>query len=96
MKRPIKFRGRDKETGKIVYAELGEIMKTPDPGCLTFVPCEAYYVEADSIAQLVGYDKDGNEIYEGDKVVSEVYEGEYVARWIDYLPPHSILQEATT
>ena len=26
------------------------------------------YVESDSIAQLVGYDSDDNEIYEGDKI----------------------------
>ena len=71
MKRPIKFRGRDIDTGKIVYAELGEIMKTPDPGYLTFIPCEAYYVEADSIAQLVGVDKDGNEVYEDDLVTDK-------------------------
>lgn len=67
MKRPIKFRGRN-EYGEFVYAELGEIMKTPNPDYLTFIPCEAYYVEKDSIAQLVGFDRDGNEVYEGDQL----------------------------
>lgn len=77
MKRPIKFRGYDTTTGEFVYAELGEIMKTPDPGYLTFVPCEAYYVDIDSIAQLVGFDSDGREVYEGDIIVDDI--AEYVA-----------------
>ena len=66
--RPIKFRGKRSDNGEFVYAKLGEIMITQAPGYLTFIPCEAYYVEADSIAQLVGYDKDGREVYEGDKL----------------------------
>lgn len=79
--RPIKFRGRT-EHGEFVYAELGEIMKTPDPECLTFIPCEAYYVNKNSIAQLVGYDCDGHEVYEGDTIVSE-YSGESIVQYGD-------------
>ncbi|MBR4382872.1 MAG: hypothetical protein IKP64_04875, partial [Selenomonadaceae bacterium] len=69
MKRPIKFRGRDKN-GKFRYGDFNDI----DLGTI-FAD-----VDEDSIAQLVGYDANGKEIYEGDKVTSEVYEGEYVAR----------------
>lgn len=76
MKRPIKFRGRvpdsDKlDGGKIVFGSLvdyGDGMYrfwiNPIGGDRNFP------VEENSIAQLVGYDKDGNEVYEGDTLVN--------------------------
>ncbi len=51
-------------------------------------------VEPDSVAQLVGYDSAGNEVYEGDVVIGE-YGDEVVARLMDNLPPKAKLQEAT-
>lgn len=51
-------------------------------------------VDPDSIAQFVGYDEDGREVYEGDKVISE-YGDEVVARLMDNLPPKPTLKEVT-
>ena len=100
MKRPIKFRGRAMN-GDFVYGLLtkkkirssGEIRYAIAAGNCT--AGETIPVNENSIAQLVGYDANGKEIYEGDKVTSEVYEGEYVARLTGNLPPHPILQEPT-
>lgn len=86
MKRPIKFRGRDIDTGEFRYAELGQVSAELNPEYLTFITDDAYTIDADSIAQLVGYDVDGNEVYEGDILVGN-YEGadyEYVARTTVY------------
>ena len=95
--RTIKFRGQRikfKNNGELVYGYFSMNGRTAliwyDEGRAGAI------VDPDSVAQLVGYDKDGNEVYEGDKVTSEVYEGEYVARLTGNLPPHPILQEATT
>ena len=98
--RTIKFRGRAMN-GDFVYGLLtkkkirssGEIRYAIATGNCT--AGETIPVNENSIAQLVGYDANGKEIYEGDKVTSEVYEGEYVARLTDNLPPHPILQETT-
>lgn len=84
MKRPIKFRGRRSDNGELVYGsychevyrDLGTLHAIIDEGG------EEFIVEEDSIAQLVGYDQDGNEVYEGDELTGN-YEGvdiEYVAR----------------
>ena len=98
--RTIKFRGRAMN-GDFVYGLLtkkkirssGEIRYAIATGNCT--AGETIPVNENSIAQLVGYDANGKEIYEGDKVTSEVYEGEYVARLTDNMPPHPILQEPT-
>lgn len=58
--RKIKFRGRDKN-GKVIYGDFNDIdLSTIFAG-----------VEDDCIDQLVGYDADGNEVYEGDEVVGK-------------------------
>ena len=89
MKRPIKFRGRDIR-GRILFGDIRH-----NNGVWFMFDGDFWYeVDSDSIAQLVGYDKDGNEIYEGDTVVSE-YGDEIVARLIDNLPPKAKLKEAT-
>ena len=68
---PIKFRAKEFETNKYVYGRsiiyykgkgadiilLGEQAKD----CFSAV-------DPDSISQLCGYDADGNEVYEGDKL----------------------------
>ena len=82
MKRPIKFRGRDIETGEQIiygtgYAELF--------GKIYIFDAEfgmAYHVAPDSVAQLVGYDEDGREVYEGDWLVLK-NGTEYQARLFD-------------
>ena len=90
MKRPIKFRARDID-GKIYFGSFDEDTNTID--CWDIA--ETVVVKRDTVAQLVGYDKDGKEIYEGDKVISE-YGDEIVARLMDNLPPKAKLKEATT
>ena len=64
----IKFRGRDRKTNEIVYGDL-------------LRPCHethfyptirsgwSDYHEVVDVSQLVGFDKNGREIYEGDEVV---------------------------
>ena len=89
MKRPIKFRARgiDGETyfGDVYHFKKVVGIHVCGDGTFEVIP--------ESIAQLVGYDKDGNEVYEGDTVVSE-YGDEIVARLMDNLPPKAKLQEA--
>ena len=71
--RTIKFRGRDM-TGHFVYGLLtkkrirhsGEISWAIATGTRQ---SEVIPVNENSIAQLVGYDSDGREVYEGDILV---------------------------
>lgn len=69
--RPIKFRGRDTESGEFVYAELGEVSAEIRPDCLTVINDDGIFtVDPESIAQLVGYDTNGREVYEGDTLIA--------------------------
>ena len=63
---PIKFRGKEILSGEYVYGDLVHM----GPGFLIypFFEDEAFAVQNDSVARLVGYDADGKEIYEGDTV----------------------------
>lgn len=71
MNRTIKFRGCDMDTGEIVYgfaifhpwgaASIAPIKNPSDTWS------EVY---PDSVVQLVGFDKNGAEVYEGDTVVN--------------------------
>ena len=68
--REIKFRGRDVETGELVFGSLVEY----EGGKYRFWinPLEGdrnYPVEPDTVAQLIGVDKNGKEIFEGDAVI---------------------------
>ncbi len=65
MKRPIKFRGRD-AYGKLHY---GDLWQRTD-GMIIYDHDEHLWqrVHPDSVAQLVGYDCDGKEVYEDDTV----------------------------
>ena len=69
MKRPIKFRGVSLDTGEFIYGDLRHV------GSTAVIDDTAVY--EDSIAQLVGYDRNGREVYEGDIVVDDI--AEYVA-----------------
>ena len=65
--RPIKFRARgiDGETyfGDVYHFKKVVGIHVCGDGTFEVIP--------ESIAQLVGYDKDGNEVYEDDEVVDE-------------------------
>ena len=67
MMRRIKFRGRRPEGGYI-YGGINDL------GTAIIVNGLPWYVEPGSIAQYVGTDSQGEELYEGD-VVSVDYEG---------------------
>lgn len=82
MNRPIKFRGRDKN-GKFRYGDFNDI----DLGTI-FAD-----VDEDSIAQLVGYDSDGREVYEGDELVG-ANGFEFKARFVGNLTDGDKLKEA--
>ena len=64
MKREIKFRGRDITTGDFVYGDLVHGNDTP---IIRYDGKLWTHVDPDSVAQLVGRDRDGNEFYDGDK-----------------------------
>lgn len=73
--RPIKFRGRYVKDyvgneyiaeGEMIFGGFAMINGKPH-----IIPHDlALEVEPDSVAQLVGYDKNGNEVYEGDTVIA--------------------------
>lgn len=81
--RVIKFRGRvidsdKRDGGRIVFGSLvdhGESKHCPRYWIYPLEGDRNFPVAPDSIAQLVGYDKDGKEVYEGDTLIdSEGYE----------------------
>lgn len=67
MKVPIKFRGKDIMFGRYIYGDLQH------EGRLLLIIHDGYRetIQPDSVAQLVGYDKNGEEIYTGDTVAIE-------------------------
>ena len=69
--RQIKFRGISTKTGKYVYGYY--VPQCPMYSFPAIVDDDGFIneVELDSIAQLVGHDKDGKEVYEGDILVRE-------------------------
>ena len=81
MKRPIKFRGRDM-TGHFVYGLLTK-KRIRSSGEIRWAIAQSEKqsdtipVNENSIAQLVGFDCDGREVYEGDALVDDI--AEYVA-----------------
>lgn len=74
--RPIKFRGQQPVTGKIVYGDLlhldGDLwIKRCEDSLAAERERDYFGVMPESVAQLIGYDADGKEIYEGDKVIDK-------------------------
>ena len=88
MKLPIKFRGlaygdmsgKKFKTPKMVYGNLittesgdyAQIIPFRKPGVVT----ETYLVKPESIARLIGYDEDDNEVYDDDDMIDD---GGYLA-----------------
>ena len=71
--RPIKFRGRNFFTGEFVYAQQ---IRSTDDGFDFWVNDD--WIHCTDCAQLVDFDEVGNEVYEGDTVISE-YGDEFLA-----------------
>ena len=71
--REIKFRGTDVYTGEKRY---GFYLEDEDGANILDIKniSRAYLVDRDSVAQLVGHDANGEEIYEGDVIVPVVPE----------------------
>ena len=65
--RDIKFRGISKDTGKKVF---GYYLKSGNDHQI-FDGEYFHSVEPESVAQFISLDKNGEEIYEGDTVISE-------------------------
>lgn len=85
----IKFRGKSINTGTIVYGDLINVKTSLDPTIITDSGA-SYIVGESSIAQLIGLDEDGNEVYEGDMVqdnLGNTYTAE-ISKLI--LPPNSM------
>ena len=79
--RKIKFRGKSKYSDKIIFGDLNH----SSDGESIFVDDEVVYPE--TVAQLVGYDADGNEVYEGDELVSTINNDYYiVSAYFDAFP----------
>jgi len=92
---PIKFRGVSLDTGEFIYGDLRIIGIRPH----IFKEAQCYYdeelieVEPDSVAQLVGFDADGREVYEGDELVG-ANGFEFKARFVGNLTDGDKLKEA--
>lgn len=87
--REIRFRGRDKATGKWVYGDLTHAQGITPVGSekLTYprVMVAGYEVDEETVGQFIGvYDKNGKEVFEGD-VVDCWSQGEHctngIVRW---------------
>ena len=72
-KRPVKFRGKTcygtSYYGGFFQNELGHCYIITDEN-LYYGSLNYHKVEPDSVAQLVGYDANGDEVYEGDVLIN--------------------------
>lgn len=70
--KPIKFRGKSIWTGKMLF---GDLIHDDEK---IFIRSQTrnfeVQVEPDSVAQFVGYDVDGNEIYSADTILENITE----------------------
>lgn len=76
----IKFRGVDLETGEYVYGDFVHYVPMSTFNGIVDKDGFVREIKFGSERQLVGYDKDGNEVYEGDKLTNA--DGKiYIAHW---------------
>ena len=86
--RKIKFRGR-RSNG--IEVTGGIVLKRSHP-MIAVTHCLMFPVESGTVAQLIGVDKEGKEIYEGDKVItSSVIHKATFADYADILRGECIL-----
>lgn len=75
MNRIIKFRGRWVDDGEYVFGEFGQGATSGEPVIYFYDKDAQQWVGAtiypDTVAQLVGYDKNEKEVYEGDTIVRD-------------------------
>ena len=64
--REIKFRGRDLDTGKFVYGDFVHCVPMSSFPGIVDDDGSVHEVYFDSVAQLIGKDGNGDEIYDGD------------------------------
>ena len=65
--RTIKFRGID-TSGEFIYGDYTQYSRDE---CAISDGKRLAFVKPETVAQLVGRDKDGNEVYEGDILIDE-------------------------
>ena len=95
--RSIKFRGRDVRTDEYVYGDFvhhGPLENKPG-----IIDGEDFYheVDPDTVAQLVGYDANGNEVYEGDELTdnrADIYGDKVTAILQPYIRHEKICSQA--
>lgn len=68
----IKFRGKSLRTGEYHYGYYSEcpVGNGRTATYITGKNLDTWVVDPDSVAQFVGYDQDGEEIYSDDKVIN--------------------------
>lgn len=90
--RPIKFRGRRIDNGEYVYGVY--VKSVPMSSFPGIVDNDDYIhdVDPDSVAQLIGYDVNGKEIYEGDTLI-DGFGKEFKVVWEPNFCKTSILKE---
>ena len=75
--RQIKFRGRLRNTGQVVYFDLFDIAADLSPPFFNFLQ-----VDTNSIEQFIATDKNGYDVYEGDTLIDDL-EQEHIAEIYD-------------
>ena len=76
--RPIKFRGRSMLDGEWLY---GDLIHGYANSLAIIGKTETHCVVPETVAQLVGYDKHGNEVYEDDELISDIGTRACAANW---------------
>ena len=78
--KPIKFRGKSLWANTLVYGDLRQ--DGEDKFITAFNSPIHHRVAPDSVAQFVGYDCNGEEIYSDDLILDEVFPGAVPQKYI--------------